>query len=159
MLGTWQALGKYWPNTASSINIFSICLLSTSLLPRPLVFHLVSHSSHALALRMYPNHVKLSTRRLKGSPFQGELHLNSPFQKAPPSFINIKWWDFWPQPICAHKHVRAYFQVLVLLRSAQKGCPNPPAVRKLGYINNSYALLLTGARGSGELISFARKGL
>lgn len=148
MLGTGQALSKYWLNTASSINIFSLCLLSTSLLPRPLVFHLVSHSSHALALRMYPNHVRLSTQRLKGPPFQGELHLNSPFQKAPPSFTNIKWWDFWsPWPIWAHRHVSACFQVLVLLRSAQEGCPHPAAVRKLGHINNSYALLLTSAPG------------
>lgn len=46
------------------------------------------------------------------------------------------------------------------LRSAQEGYPNPLAVRKLGHVNNSYALLSTPVpRGSRKLISFARKAL
>lgn len=51
------------------------------------------------------------------------------------------------------------FKVLVAPQTSARRLPNPPAVRKAGYINNSYALLYTSAWGSGKLISFARKGL
>lgn len=168
VLSTWQVLSKYWLNPRT--NVFPHCLLHSRHVP--CTYFSISFPPQVSCLPFgvpcIPNpsfeNVPqpceiIYPQRLRDPPFKETCICLVHCRKLPTSLMTSNGGISGPYvPVLTCTCV--YLEVLSSpLRSVQEGDPNPPATRKLGHVNNSYALLYTGDRGTGKLISFARKGL